>query len=283
MLDTGRYVFGDFYFPSHLISVEGYAVDRIREYYYFALGARLGRITDLAEGVRLQEAIRILYPIGQLLNKLNLEQYVSLPMCADAGIKLSQILSDIWPKEESAIDRPLTKIEITKLDIAGRAFDTALSIQLDHLDTYRVTAKGTHDTRKLIEMPEITFGDDWRHLFDLCQKDWASASRCMAFDLCTACGFHAIRAMEAQVVGYLKKRSVTPTKRDLGHYVELMKKEDTAKDATGIVDHIRANHRNPLMHPEDTLELSEALAIFDLTKAAIIYLIQDMKIKGMVQ
>jgi hypothetical protein len=36
------------------------------------------------------------------------------------------------------------------------------------------------------------------------------------------------------------------------------------------------------MHPEDTLDLPQALAVFDLAKTAIIFLVRDLIAKGMI-
>ena len=204
-------------------------------------------------------------------------------MCIGSAMELMKAVQNILPMNQEFISESwrLSDYQLTRLREAATAFDTALSIQFDHLDTYRVMPKGTHDTRKLIEHPEMAFESNWKHVVQLAQDDWQSASRCLAFDLPTACGFHAIRAMEAQVLGYLKLGSLTPKKRDLGHYVDLLRQAGAAPEAINLVDHLRANHRNPLMHPEDTLDVPEALAVFDLTKASITYLIVCAKVKGL--
>lgn len=230
------------------------------------------------------EVITILVPTGDALHRLINEKIAPLPMCTDSAIALMMAVQSILPMNQESISESwrLSEFELVRLREAATAFDTALNIQFDHLDTYRVMPKGTHDTRKLIEHSEMAFGSNWKHVVHLAQGDWQAASRCLAFDLPTACGFHAIRAMEAQVLGYLKLKNLTPKKRDLGHYVELLKQAAAAPEAINLVDHLRANHRNPLMHPEDTLDIPEALAVFDLTKASITYLIVDAKVKGLI-
>ncbi len=46
---------------------------------------------------------------------------------------------------------------------------------------------------------------------------------------------------------------------------------------TAALDQIRDLHRNPLMHPEDTLTLPEADALFGLAEAAIVAIIRDLQ------
>jgi hypothetical protein len=236
-----------------------------------------------------KDVLIAVFPVFEGLMTLTKNNFEWFPMCSSAGIALLGLMQSLIP--EKALNGDFSDLEdgwtlhevtLTAIREAGKAFDTALSLQFDHLDVYRVMPKGTHDTRKLIEHPNLAFGSLWPHVVKLAQTDWTAASRCLAFDLATACGFHAIRAMEAQVLGYLKTRNVSPKKRDLGHYVDLLREERAAKEATNLVDHLRANHRNPLMHPEDNLEITEALTVFDLTKGTIIYLIHDAQTRGMI-
>jgi hypothetical protein len=40
---------------------------------------------------------------------------------------------------------------------------------------------------------------------------------------------------------------------------------------------MRENHRNPLMHPEDTLELADAIALFNIVQSIVKVVYDDMK------
>lgn len=258
-------------------------MERFREYYYFWLGARIARVDSLKSGMTKTEVMVVLYPAWQALTMQASDNFASLPMCASAGSALMNVVDAFskGPQGELGEKWRLTELEFTKIREAARAFDIALSIQLDHIDTYRVMPKGTHDTRKLIEHPEMRFGSLWGHLCDLTRDDWTSASRCLAFDLPTACGFHCLRAMEAAVIQYLTARGEPPPKRNLGEYINSLKKLSADDAAVSIVDHLRAHHRNPLMHPQDTLDIQEALTVFDLSAGAVTCLVNDMLAKGM--
>jgi hypothetical protein len=288
MLDLGHLLGNGWFDEPSGVPVEAYAVIRVREYYNFWLGTRLGHVDELRVGISRLQVARILFPIGDALNKFLQDTTAPMPMCAGSG-------ADLWAKIVALMPDPATfdasKPDDWKLslpDLMGiretcKAFDVALSIQFDHLDTYRVMPKGTHDTRKLIEHPEMAFEGLWGHMRPLAQEDWASGSRCLAFDLPTACGFHVIRSMEATVVQYLDLKKIPHPKRDLGEYVRLMRSAGVPDDATDIVEQIRKHHRNPLMHPDDVLDVSEAMAIFDLTKTAQIYVIKHMLSAGLIQ
>jgi len=88
--------------------------------------------------------------------------------------------------------------------------------------------------------------------------------------------------MEASVLQYLDAKKEPHPGRDLGAYVHLLTKIGADQAAIGLVDHLRANHRNPLMHPEDILDLPEALAVFSLSGSAITCLVKDMLAKGII-
>ena len=224
----------------------------------------------------------VLFPAAQAVRKFMEEQFAPLPMCVDSTMQLVDALAKIWPNHDAGT-HVITEVEVQELRAACMSFDTALSIQLDHIDTYRVMPKGVFDTRLLIENPGLCFEQTWDKLFPLAKTDWISASKCLAFDLPTACGFHAIRALEAQSVEFLKLmlqrlraqeglRALCPN---------FLRGNEVKKESTDLIDYLRSNHRNPLMHPEDTLDVPEALAIFDLTKSAIIYLIKEAQARGL--
>jgi hypothetical protein len=267
------------------IPVKGSRLERVREYYNFWLGTRLARLEQLKEGMKQTDVVLVLFPTADALYELLMETVALLPMCVDSGIALMKIIQEIIPSKPDAVlpDWVLSARDLTRLRESARAFDTALSIQFDHLDTYRVMPKGTHDTRKLIEQPELAFESLWRHLTPNAQSDWTGGSRCLAFDLTTACGFHCLRSMEAMAINYIALMYLPrPKQRDLGTYIRYLKILGAKDQAVDLMEEIRKHHRNPLMHPEDTLDVPQALAVFDLTKSAIIFLIQDMLSRGIV-
>ena len=45
---------------------------------------------------------------------------------------------------------------------------------------------------------------------------------------------------------------------------------------------MKDNYRNPLMHPEDTLEVPDAISLFCLCQSAIEALVKEMKAKGLI-
>ena len=51
-------------------------------------------------------------------------------------------------------------------------------------------------------------------------------------------------------------------RQNWGEYIRLLKDNGAAKEVTDHLQNIKENYRNPLMHPEDILELHEAASLF---------------------
>lgn len=116
-----------------------------------------------------------------------------------------------------------------------------------------------------------------------------SAGRCLAFDLPTACGFHALRGLELVMDEYLKCFNVGSKKRTWNDYVKALSKliEDPKSQAkpapkvAAMLDRMRELERNPLMHPRDTLDAVQADMLFKLCAITVIEIARDMKTKRM--
>ncbi len=128
---------------------------------------------------------------------------------------------------------------------------------------------------------------------DSCLKDIKEAGRCLAFDLPTACGFHIFRALETVILMYFPALRINlPSKklRNLGVFIALLEGRDIKKKGrpivagapkadekiTGMLTHLKDFYRNPLMHPEITLEDDEAISTFQFAISAIDIMVHDI-------
>lgn len=262
-------------------------MERINEYYFYSLAGSLLPLRDLTAEMDNWAAVQILYPAFLALRQIESGADIPLPICTDSARRLREAMegpiNEIMGRSPIPGPSVITVQHVVSIQNELQRFETVLSVQLDQIDSYRVTQKGTHDTRKLIASPASSFPVTvWGQLPENAQRDWVSAAKCLAFDVSTACGFHAIRALEAVALHYLKTLKVEPKKRDLGHYLELLRENDANPKAVEAADQLRGLHRNPLMHPEDFLEIDDALDVFDLCKSAIKALLRDMNKRGLI-
>jgi hypothetical protein len=163
---------------------------------------------------------------------------------------------------------------------ALQVFDNNLAAELGMQDTYVVSRKGIYSTSELIERADNLFSENVRaQLPEDAKRDINEAGRCLAFDLPTAAGMHILRALEAVMLEYLKKRNAKPLKdsqRNWGQYVAKLREADADQKVVSALDQIRELHRNPTMHPEVFLSTDEALALLGLAQSAILAMMADM-------
>ena len=67
-----------------------------------------------------------------------------------------------------------------------------------------------------------------------------------------------------------------------GEYIKLLKDNGADKKVTDHLQNIKDNYRNPLMHPEDTLELHEAASLFAVCQSMTESTVADMKKRGFI-
>lgn len=246
---------------------------------FLLLGQHLFALTKIQIGSRIQEAAPAIQDAMHGLMFLLKGEHV--PVIKESKIPAEQLLASL--NAAIQLNEPESTVVYTK-EIHGQIqnflhpFLIIFQNELAGLPVYYVVRKGLYDMRALIEVAQDAFPEEVKlRLTPFTVEDMRSAGRCLAFELPTASGFHSLRALEAVVVDYLQKLKAQPQKRDLGAYVVALNANGADAKATAVVDQLRGLHRNPLMHPQDTLNTNEAIGVFELCKNAITALIQDME------
>jgi hypothetical protein len=122
----------------------------------------------------------------------------------------------------------------------------------------------------------------WRYLSTLARREVEECGKCLCFDRFTACGFHILRGVESVIKEYLVAagRTLANQDRNWGAYVRLLREINAASEVASIVDNLRQDDRNTLMHPEKFLDVDQAIGLFFLCLTALDRLIADMKQRG---
>jgi hypothetical protein len=122
------------------------------------------------------------------------------------------------------------------------------------------------------------------------QSDYALAGRALAFDLNTACGFHALRSVEAVARRYhmtVKERSTVVENQPLSAVINELRdhmnsgKGNRQTDVSlslnvELLSRIDRIFRCPIMHPEMTLDSKKAKDVFDLSASVISSMVEDI-------
>jgi len=152
-------------------------------------------------------------------------------------------------------------------------FEATFTSEAADCNIFAVSKKGTHSTLDLMERATDNFSPDIQARltpemkFDLCE-----AGRCLALDCHTASGYHILRAVERLIIKYVEKvtgKSYGLKNRNWGAYISVLKAHNADASVIGYLGHIKDFYRNPIIHPEDTLDHNEAFSLFHASLSAI--------------
>lgn len=161
-------------------------------------------------------------------------------------------------------------------------FESVFAAEFEVINTYAVAHAMAYNVRTLIDSGEEVIHETLRgYLPDVARKDVREATRCLAYQLNTAVGFHILRAVEATLMAYFDLLGIAkptrPAEKNLGNYINLLRAAGVDDKILLPLDQIRAFHRNVLMHPDRSLDNTEASSLFEVSKAALTAMLIDIK------
>lgn len=252
---------------------------------------------DLGQVTRLRE-IQIGDPASRALDVLvvarialamfvNLQEMdLQLPNALERAKILNAIITDTAPSYLRVPGAAVARGIFDEIRGALAAFETSLDDDLRRLPTYYVEKIGAYSSDDLISSAENVFPADIRSsLPQQAIEDFRMAGKCLAFDAATACGFHVFRAADEMLRAYCTHFNAIPNgnARDWGTFIRALRNvpADAAKKpnprTVELLDSIRAQDRNPLVHPELNLDSDGAILMFDLCKNALCLMALDIK------
>jgi len=171
-------------------------------------------------------------------------------------------------------DEQLQGREQAILDAAA-AFETVFNNDSPSMSVFSAERKGIYWMEGLIDhadehLPESVS----KSLPEQARKDIKAAGRCLAFNIPTATAFHIWRSLEVvfgayffSITGKTFKDAKVP--RNWGKYIEALVHAGADAKITQNLDHIRAEYRNPVMHPNVNVSADEAFTLFGIGFSAI--------------
>src|SRR6185369_3525663 len=256
-------------------------MQRINVGFWYQLGAAARPLLELKVESSIFDVFNTSFSARQWVDAVVAGRILRPATGYSAATRLRDALNELINSTDFSAD-PLPAnappTHIFAITEAAREFDTVYLAELQLADAYVVSSKGTYSTAGLIFSADAGFiGDDVQAgLPETARDEIRQWGRCFAFELPTAAGFHIMRATEIVILEYLEKVSGKPVKvspRTWNAYIKALEKAGASEAITSSLHQIRKLHRNPLMHPDDTLSISKADALFGLAKAAIIAMI----------
>ena len=252
--------------------------------WFYSLGTQLNPIIKLS-GFDESKRIEIFTASWFLKPKVEflLSSFPELAVCRATGTNLIKAIDAVveWVARTKGsaeeINTPDSSANTIFYDVveAARKFEVVLSEELQMLSIYCVTKKGIYNIADLIDRAEIALPPSFLKKMDAeTINEIRQSGRCLAFDNFTASGFHILRATERVMHQYYLV-ICNPTKRNRLKSWALYIKElikDTSDDnqkVVALLQQIKDNDRNLIMHPEIVLSNDESFRLFVLCKSII--------------
>lgn len=146
-------------------------------------------------------------------------------------------------------------------------FENVMAAEMRMGGTFLVTPKKGLDTGQMIADGSVSFPTDMGAKVPAAISDAQQAMKCIVFELPTAAGFHLHRANESVLRCYwdaVTHGAARPADRNMGTYLREMEKLKVgSKVVLSSLRDLKDQHRNPLIHPEHSLEtVDEAFALY---------------------
>lgn len=159
-------------------------------------------------------------------------------------------------------------------------FRTVLTADLRIASAFSVLHAGIFDVNLLVNSAHKALGADAiKRVSVEALTELDASGKCLAFDLPTAAGFHAMRAVERVIKSYLTIFFVPKdidNMHNWGAYISSLEKvaaSDASRkpsdEAIALIRQIKDIYRNPVIHPDRVLSAEEATTLFHSTLAAI--------------
>jgi hypothetical protein len=262
----------------------------VNEYDFYELAMLIHPLTAVPNEAKYSDLWYEWYNARTLLNTTFVERR-PLSVCRPAADELYQAMSQFVPE---TFEDAVAKVPTTPDDIdptlahmgyavrkAAREFETVLRAELQSMDTYFISQKGSHKTRDLIENARIAIPESVRNdMTEQGQLDFDQGGKCLVFDIPTAAGFHLLRSTESVLRQYYKAVTGKEPKsqmRNWGAYLKNLRAQGAADRVTYILEHIRVTYRNPVQHPDENLTEEQAQVLFGVCVSAITLMISEIK------
>jgi hypothetical protein len=265
---------------------------RPRAFDFYALAAGIHPAADVAGGASFKGNLKLIRMLSDAASSFMIFRYDEfcekyLPASTSRAADLEKFLRTEFftgdPTELKDLPETLKHTDAQVIQEGIHAFETSLEDELGKLPIFccEEDRVGNFSVDKLLKGASNGYPEAIRkHLTDKCTREIDEAGRCLVYERSTAAGFHVLRSIELTARQYLFSVPdfVMPLNRqNWGEYLLLLKTNGAGREVTDHLHNIKDNYRNPLMHPEDVLEIDEAVSLFGVAQSMNETLIADMK------
>lgn len=277
------------------LQTEACTVDKVDLRLLVDFARKLGKV---AESDIKKEAALDLFMSGSNANNdmgVVLAAFPTLKVCRPAAEQFSKAVDELgthvgtnaaeivtyWANDPAKSGTDYLKFG--SIITAAKEFQTVFQADLRTIAAYQVAQKGAYSIEKLVESAEEAFPPkSLSKLTNEVISEIREAGRCLAYDIPTACGFHMLRASELVIHDYYVA-ILKPAKKDKlpdwGTYIDKLRHSSDAhaKKVAELLQHLKNQHRNLIMHPDVVLSDEEAATLFELGKTSIMVMTEKLR------
>lgn len=157
-------------------------------------------------------------------------------------------------------------------------FETVFKAELGRASIFLVTPKNAMDTTALVEAGYLAFPHDLGNVVPEAINDVNQAMSCIAFELPTAAAFHLHRVNEAVLKRYWSALTDEKIPHSMGNILEKMNKKELGEERirSALRDLVRL-HRNPTIHPEQSLEtVEDAINLYGAVRSIVGFTVKEI-------
>lgn len=275
-------------------------VERINQFSFYGLAKDLAELGDCRGDTQPNKIVFKLWTaeaaVGRLLKGDPIPLGVSRAAVEVLKSQLDSINSEHFMAENtagerenrfpSAEDPPIPGWRFNAWRNAVATFETVFSAEMAETTSYYIPKRGIYDTAALIDNADHGFPRDvLTFVVEKTREDWRAAGRCLALNLCTASGFHVVRAVEGTLEAYYQTFTGQPgvTKAGWDSYLKDLEKLPEGTEpmpdpkTLAVIRQMKDDYRNPVVHPRVVLTEPDAHMLFNNGASAIIGMAQGLK------
>jgi hypothetical protein len=249
----------------------------------YKMGSMLAHLGQVKAGDKRGKVFREIREGEIILFALKYEaKEAHLSRTADAAGELHRaLLKFIEETNDNNFHTSLDDEYVRSLQWMLQQFEAAFRFEAERSSVFSVNPKGIYDTRLLIESPETRFPKKTRNLLPTqTLYDFREAGKCLAFECPTAAAFHTLRGTEALMIKYYETLAGHPwdlRQRDWNAYITQLRTLRAPDMITQRLDEIRRFERNPILHPENNVELERALPLFEMVGGVVVLMVEEIE------
>ncbi|MCC6204926.1 MAG: hypothetical protein IT533_08015 [Hyphomicrobiales bacterium] len=247
---------------------------RINIAWMLDVAKKLDELDTLQAGVRLDESV--IFPVLEAQQQLEMvfnqsvySQY--LRASREKANELHVALTKVF--DEDQLDKPVTAQDIAGIRALKDQFMLVFRSEAATLPIFLVSKKEPYDSISLVENGASLFPAALVAKAPETGRDCIEAGKALAFELGTACGFHAFCVTESVVKRYwdmVSSGKARPNLQTLGNYAAEMEKAKFGDEKIAESIKMMARlYRNPTIHPEVILTVEQAMGIVGMARSIV--------------